>query len=86
MEKEETKPNNPCAFPTIEHGYDRTGRPNVSTYEGMTLRDYFASKAMASMINNPARGHWDCGSGYDIKHITKWAYKYADEMLKQREL
>jgi len=48
-------------------------------------RDYLAAKAMQSMIANPMSGHWNCASGADKKEITKWAYMYADEMLKQRE-
>jgi len=43
--EENKKPNNPNAFPTMEHGYNKLGCPTVFTYEGMTLRDYFANSA-----------------------------------------
>ncbi|HCR0680634.1 TPA: hypothetical protein OMT00_001852 [Klebsiella aerogenes] len=43
---------------------------------GMTLRDYFAAKAMQSMI----AAHEPQGA------IPRWAYEMADEMLKAREV
>lgn len=46
---------------------------------GMTLRDYFAAKAMhASLSLDPANA---ASSG---EH-ARWAYEMADEMLKARE-
>lgn len=59
---------------------------NQTPNKSISLRDHFAGLAMQSMIQNPPAGHWDCGSGLDIDYITEWAYKYADAMLKQREL
>jgi hypothetical protein len=51
------------------------------TLEGMTLRDYFAAKAMAVYFLDP-----------DIEDILRdpvsianWCYEMADEMLKARE-
>ena len=47
--------------------------------DGMTLRDYFAAKAMhASMSLDPANA---ASSG---EH-ARWAYEIADAMLKARE-
>jgi len=47
---------------------------------GMTLRDYFAAKAMqgnlASMVE---------GQEFDLSMGAEWAYKVADAMLKARE-
>ena len=43
--------------------------------KGMTLRDYFASKAMENMLLG--------STPYDL--IAKYAYKAADEMMKARE-
>jgi len=43
---------------------------------GMTLRDYFAAKAMQGLIAEGATGYED---------IAFFAYKYADAMLKARE-
>ena len=47
--------------------------------DGMTLRDYFAAKAMhASMTADPANeAPVDCHA--------RWAYEMADAMLKARE-
>lgn len=56
------------AFPVAgsEHNYP---------IEGMTLRDYFAAKAMQAMIT----AHEPQGA------IPGWAYEMADEMLRARE-
>jgi ATP-dependent phosphoenolpyruvate carboxykinase len=43
---------------------------------GMTLRDYFAAKAMQGWLANT--GHWDSG-------LAERCYKRAEEMLKARE-
>lgn len=43
--------------------------------QGMTLRDYFAAKAMQAMIV----AHEPQGA------IPGWAYEMADEMLRARE-
>lgn len=61
--------NNPPAFP-------RPYSPSTNAQEGMTLRDYFAAKAMANAYTqhdgNP-------------NIIAKWAYEIADAMLKERQ-
>jgi hypothetical protein len=56
------------------------------TCTGMTLRDYFAAKAMQGLLANPklqkeilAQG--GCVSGW----IETSAYAFADAMLKARE-
>lgn len=45
---------------------------------GMTLRDYFAAKAMQGLAANP--------KGWDMtdEMVAKWAYNAADAMLKER--
>jgi hypothetical protein len=45
---------------------------------GMTLRDYFAAKAMQGILTDP-----DITMGAD--KIAEWAYAQADAMLKARE-
>ena len=60
------------AFPTTVHNYG----DGMYSGEGMTLRDYFAAKAMQGKL---ARGD----AGYN--DIAAHAYKYADAMLKARE-
>lgn len=50
--------------------------------QGMTLRDYFAAKAMQSLIIEGA------GVNYDerqINSMTKTAYDWADAMLEARK-
>ena len=42
-----------------------------------SLRDYFAAKAMQGMII-----HWEVSN--DVVNIVKWAYVFADAMLKER--
>jgi len=54
---------------------------NSSFRSGMTLRDYFAAKAMQSFLD-------EVGSGSDqrfYKDIAIGAYQVADAMLKARE-
>jgi hypothetical protein len=46
-------------------------------HEGMTLRDYFAAKAMQGFIS--------CGDPCNIELDVKAAYVWADFMLKARE-
>ena len=38
------------AFPSQITTEDRNGTPIVTVFKGMTLRDYFAAKAMAAMV------------------------------------
>ena len=46
--------------------------------EGMDLRDYFAAKAMQSLLWNP-------DADLDLKEdVCAAAYEYADEMMKAR--
>lgn len=49
------------------------------TEQGMTLRDYFAAKAMQSLISELA--DWK----YMPNEIAKFAYVQADAMLKARQ-
>jgi hypothetical protein len=61
------------AFPN--DGYGRQGYPKL---DGMTLRDYFAAKAMAGMLANPQC----CG---EHAGFAKESYRYADAMLSARK-
>lgn len=45
---------------------------------GMTLRDYFAAKAMQGLMASPADPE-------SMEVAAKWSYKLADAMLKARE-
>lgn len=58
------------AFPVPHNYIDRFG-------EGMTLRDYFAAKAMQQLMQE--RGE------RPIRMVTDFAYDWADEMMRARE-
>jgi hypothetical protein len=54
-------------------------------HNGMTLRDYFAAKAMQAYIQAHIAGQTALeGEGFD-RAISKWSYETADAMLKARE-
>jgi hypothetical protein len=44
----------------------------------MTLRDYFAAKAMQGLLAQ----FQGCANGCDPAHHAKWSYEMADAMLK----
>jgi len=54
---------------------------------GMTLRDYFAAKALQGICANPDDGHDPEIETYDeyIKDVVKDSYEIADAMLKARK-
>jgi hypothetical protein len=63
--------NNSPAFPC---------RPDTPPeYDGMTLRDYFAAKAMQALLSDT-----DWRIDMDIEDTAKAAYMTADAMLKAR--
>lgn len=49
-------------------------------HDGMTLRDYFAAKCLASLIVNPK----DYSDVKDSESAAKLAYDMADAMLNER--
>lgn len=59
----------PTAFPWTHDGI---------TCTGMTLRDYFAAKAMQAMVSVP-------DIDVSIESYADWAYRQADAMMKARE-
>ena len=65
---------NQPAFPQPEQIFNEF-HPNYGKDRGMTLRDYFAAKAMQALIDN------DCL----FSEIPTQAYALADAMLKARE-
>ena len=81
------------AFPSYEViAHDQDGEDIFGTFPGMTLRDYFAAKAMQSLI---AGSFTDIGQdGIDANRhpfqnvedlMAETSYKYADAMLKARQ-
>jgi hypothetical protein len=65
------------AFPTPYHPLD--GK-NTSLPAGMSLRDYFAAKAMQAAATNPKGA-----DGFTFEERAAWAYQQADAMLAARE-
>ena len=65
--------NNPPAFPSSNEV--KVGNCISSGHMGMTLRDYFAAKAMQALIDNDGL----------FSEIPAQAYELADAMLKERE-
>jgi hypothetical protein len=64
---------NKLAFP-IQDAY------SMSTEQGMTLRDYFAAKAMVGLLNcyhNPKE--------FTEEKLAEQSYEVADAMMKARE-
>jgi hypothetical protein len=64
------------AFPLV---YDVPSEGLRHIYEGMTLRDYFAAKAMQAIVSNDP--------SFSTKYVglaAKDAYAYADAMLSAR--
>jgi hypothetical protein len=61
--------NNTPAFPN----------PHLRGDEGMTLRDYFAAKAMQGMLAESG------GGALHNTNLSEFAYLIADAMLKARE-
>jgi hypothetical protein len=49
------------------------------SYSGMTLRDYFAAKAMTGLLTAEIVGE------YSNEHVAEISYRIADAMLKARE-
>ena len=74
-----TKKTGGPAFPTSDWYV------NEKAYKmhGMTLRDYFAAKALQGMIvaNGDSNGYLE----YEEEMVAKNAYKLADAMLEARK-
>lgn len=65
------------AFPG---GMSTTGGLPVQT--GMSLRDYFAAKAMVGLLSSGDINLHE--KGYEVELIS-WSYRLADTMLAERE-
>ena len=62
------------------------GNTNRSDANGMTLRDYFAAKAMQAVLTSPIlMAAVGSKGGSATQHIAKQSYEMADAMLKARE-
>jgi hypothetical protein len=68
------------AFPHTQPPYDVSEDECGTHHAGMSLRDYFAAKALPALIEQNGLG--EC---YSPAYSAKEAYEYADAMLKARE-
>jgi hypothetical protein len=62
------------AFPLHNHGTQTLGMH----FSGMTLRDYFAAKAMTGLLTAEIVGE------YSNEHVADIAYRIADAMMEAR--
>ena len=60
------------AFPV----FPETGGGHAAAFQGMSLRDYFAAKAMQGVI---------AAENYRTHELAQYAYEVADAMLKARK-
>ena len=77
------KENGGPAFPVIETVYGARGSEISIAHPGMSLRDYFAAKAMAACISNM---NANLGVSYEAnnKNLAMASYAIADAMLSER--
>lgn len=89
----EQNKNGGAAFPTLT--YDQGAAMNgigvsVTDHPGMTLRDYFAAKAMQGLLANPGGPIQENGmSGWNwcnctVEDVADLAWHIADAMLRAR--
>jgi hypothetical protein len=66
--------------PAFPHEYFDKQLNQGRVMHGMTLRDYFAAKAMQGFMANKSNP-----MHYQPEEDAQWAYMIADAMLKARE-
>ena len=88
-------PGNGEQFVEGAHGIMPQSAYGMQGHEGMSLRDYFAAKAMQSLIDKypritvpedePEMGPQETKARNLMESICEGAYGYADAMLNARE-
>lgn len=63
--------------------YQNSPNDGLAYFDGMSLRDYFAAKAMQGMLAN---ANIDKNEVRDRAAIATYSYHYADAMLAAREV
>lgn len=68
------------AFPlsALVYNYD-DGAPDTIIHEGISMRDYFAARAMQAYLTSTG------GASAPDEMVAHAAYKTADEMMKARQ-
>jgi hypothetical protein len=69
--------DNTPAFPSL-HWVAPQGHSANENPQGMTLRDYFAAKAMMGLLTAEIVGE------YSNEHVANISYLIADAMMKER--
>lgn len=70
------------AFPAEEWiNSDDPSAVNPIRHQGMSLRDYFAAKAMQAILSEDPDYH----QKYDFIDLADFSYRCADAMLKARQ-
>ena len=69
------------AFPRPFSVDDADQDISYPAHTGMTLRDYFAAKAMKAMLSKDPEYH----QRYEFIDLAYFSYQCADAMLKARE-
>lgn len=77
--KDNGGPAFPCLPPLGPDGTSAVGYPYVTS--GLSIRDYFAAKAMQALIMTPMN---DWPLPEDTESVSEKAYLLADAMLKER--
>ena len=70
------------AFPRAGNEWDEMSWVAAPAEQGMTLRDYFAAKAMQAMLSDEPDYH----QKYEFIDLADFSYQCADAMLKAREI
>lgn len=78
MSKEDGGP----AFPAPAAAVARFGDANADAFLGMSLRDYFAAKALQGLASNPS--FLDSTDSRAVQYTAEGAYQLADAMLSAR--
>lgn len=76
----------PCEVDSTQPLHRQVGNTVWQTY-GMTLRDYFAAKAMQALAAQALPLKHETGFGINDRraHVASAAYAMADAMLKARQ-
>jgi hypothetical protein len=70
---------NPPAFPQPK--FDNFGHGDAPDAPGMSLRDWFAGQALASIMQD--RNIWDCNEN-ERHDVARRMFQWADAMLAAR--
>jgi len=67
-----------------EPAFPVPGLQHDSDFNGMTLRDYFAAKAMQEILSKCIQMDSRYGGIQYAREFAKYAYMMADEMIAER--